>query len=53
MHRADPEEWRYVPDAHEPIISRELFDRVQEMFAERAEKFGAKMDASRETRERL
>ncbi len=53
MHRADPEEWRYVPDAHEPTISRELFDRVQEMFAERAEKFGAKMDASRETREKI
>ena len=44
MHRAPEEEWRYVPDAHEPIISQELFDKVQKMFADRAEKFKAKMD---------
>ncbi|MGN0735570.1 MAG: recombinase family protein [Anaerovoracaceae bacterium] len=44
MHRAPEEEWRYVLDAHEPIISQELFDKVQKMFADRAEKFKAKMD---------
>lgn len=51
MHRAPEEEWRYVPDAHEPIISQELFDKVQRMFAERAEKFKAKMDKNAPLRE--
>ena len=51
MHRAPEEEWRYVPDAHEPIISQELFDNVQKMFADRAEKFKAKMDENAPLRE--
>ena len=51
MHRAPEEEWRYVPDAHEPIISQELFDKVQKMFADRAEKFKAKMDENAPLRE--
>lgn len=51
MHRAPEEEWRYVPDAHEPIISKELFDKVQKMFADRAEKFKAKMDENAPLRE--
>lgn len=51
MHRAPEEEWRYVPDAHEPIISQELFDKVQKMFADRAEKFKAKMDENDPLRE--
>lgn len=51
MHRAPKEEWRYVPDAHEPIISQELFDKVQKMFADRAEKFKAKMDENAPLRE--
>ena len=42
MHRAPSEEWRYVPDAHEPIVSQELFDKVQKMFADRAEEFNRK-----------
>lgn len=51
MHRAPEDEWRYVPDAHEPIISQELFDKVQQMFADRAEKFKKKMDENAELRE--
>lgn len=51
MHRAPEQEWRYVPDAHEPIVSQELFDKVQKMFADRAEKFKAKMDENAPLRE--
>lgn len=51
MHRAPKEEWRYVPDAHEPIVSQELFDKVQKIFADRAEKFKAKMDENAPLRE--
>lgn len=51
MHRAPKEEWRYVPDAHEPIISQELFDKVQKMFADRAEKLKSKMDENAPLRE--
>jgi len=51
MHRAPEEEWRYVPDAHEPIISKELFDRVQKMFADRAKTFKEKMDKNAPLRE--
>lgn len=51
MHRAPEEEWRYVPDAHEPIISQELFDKVQKMFADRAKKFQKKMNENAPLRE--
>lgn len=51
MHRAPEDEWRYVPDAHESIISQELFDKVQQMFADRAEKFKKKMDENADLRE--
>lgn len=51
MHRAPMEEWRYVPDAHEPIISQELFDKVQQMFADRAKAFKEKMDENAPLRE--
>lgn len=51
MHRAPEEEWRYVPDAHEPIISQELFDKVQRMFADRVKTFKAKMDKNAPLRE--
>ncbi len=50
-HRAPEDEWRYVPDAHEPIISQELFDKIQQIFADRAEKFKKKMNENAELRE--
>ena len=51
MHRAPEEEWRYVPNAHEPIISQELFEKVQKMFADRAKKFQKKMNENAPLRE--
>lgn len=51
MHRAPEGEWRYVPDAHEAIVSQKLFDKVQHMFADRAEKFKRKMDENAPLRE--
>lgn len=51
MHRAPEEEWRYVHDAHEPIISQELFDKVQKMFADRAKKVQKKMNENAPLRE--
>jgi DNA invertase Pin-like site-specific DNA recombinase len=53
MHRAPEEEWRYVPDAHEPIVSRELFDKVQRIFADRAESYGRKVEKNAEAREKV
>lgn len=50
MHRADREEWRVLPDMHEPIVSRELYDRVQEIFEANAEHKRARMEASKEER---
>ena len=51
MHRAPADEWRYVPDAHEAIVSQELFNKVQQMFAERAKNFQKKMDETSPLRE--
>lgn len=51
MHRAPEEEWRYVHEAHEPIISQELFDKVQKMFADRAKKVQKKMNENAPLRE--
>lgn len=51
MHRASPEEWRIIPDAHEPIVSQELFDKVQDMFAARKDTYSKKCEVSKERRE--
>lgn len=51
MHRAPADEWRFVPDAHEAIVSQELFNKVQQMFAERAKNFQKKMDETAPLRE--
>ena len=32
MHRASKEEWRILEGMHEPIVSKELFDKVQDIF---------------------
>ncbi|WP_363138220.1 recombinase family protein [uncultured Anaerovibrio sp.] len=32
MHRALKEEWRVIKNAHAPIVSQELFDKVQDIF---------------------
>lgn len=38
---ADPQEWKYVYHAHEPIIEQELYDEVQKINALALEKRGA------------
>lgn len=38
-HNVKKEDRIYVPDTHEPIISRELFDKVQRIVAERKQTF--------------
>lgn len=52
-HRANPEEWRTIPDAHEAIISRELYDKVQEMFEARAKDMQERMDKHAPLREQI
>ena len=51
MHRATPDEWRIIPNAHEPIVSQELFDKVQEVFAARKASYSKKCKASKERRD--
>lgn len=52
-HRAKPDEWRTIPDAHEAIISRELYDKVQEMFEARAKDMQERMDKHAPLREQI
>lgn len=35
LHRTDTSEWKIFPDMHEPIISQELFEQVQDIFQKR------------------
>ena len=51
MHRATPDEWRIIPNAHEPIVSQELFDKVQEVFAARKASYSKKCKVSKERRD--
>ena len=48
-HRAKPDEWRIIPDAHEAIVSRELYDK----FDERAKEMKEKMDKHAPLREQI
>lgn len=50
-HRAAPEEWRVIPDVHEPLVSRELYDRVQERFERQKRHYHERLEAGRERRE--
>ena len=50
-HRTDRREWRILPDRHEPIISKELFDRVQEIMDARMEAYQRKKEETKEQRE--
>lgn len=52
-HRAKPDEWRIIPDAHEAIVSRELYDKVQALFDERAKEMKDKMDKHAPLREQI
>lgn len=53
MHRADPDEWRILPDMHEPIVSRELFDEVQKILDDRAELAKKKKAKTKEQRDSI
>lgn len=50
MHRASKEEWRIIPDMHKPIISQELYDKVQEIFARHKRTIEDKVAESKEFR---
>ena len=52
-HRAKPDEWRCIPDAHEAIVSQELFDRVQKIFDERSEMMQKKWAESKQVRDKI
>ena len=52
-HRAKPDEWRCIPDAHEAIVSQELFDRVQKIFDERSERMQKKWAESKQVRDKI
>lgn len=51
MHRASKDEWRIMPDMHEPIVSQELYDGVQEIFAKNKRVIADKTAESKELRE--
>lgn len=44
MHRADPKDWRIIRNAHEAIVSQELFDQVQEILNGNAKRMREKAD---------
>ena len=52
-HRAKPDEWRCIPDAHEAIVSQELFDTVQKIFDERSERMQKKWAESKQVRDKI
>ena len=52
-HRAKPDEWRCIPDAHEAIVSQELFDKVQKIFDERSERMQKKWAESKQVRVKI
>lgn len=53
IHRATPDEWRIIPDMHEPIVSKELFDKVQSIFEERSKVMAKKHAKTKEIRESI
>ena len=50
-HRGPKEEWRILEGMHEPIISKELFDRVQEIFDQNRKVVHEKYEANAVNRE--
>lgn len=51
VHRAPKEEWRILEGMHEPIVSQELFDRVQEIFEEHRKTIAEKYSKNEKNRE--
>lgn len=50
-HRAPKEEWRVLEGMHEPIVSKELFDKVQDIFDRNRNAFHEKYEANAVNRE--
>lgn len=48
-----PEQWHVFPDAHEPLVEREAFDKVQAIMDERARKWRETQDLTARDRERI
>ena len=53
IHRGKPEELRILPGMHEPLVSQELFDQVQAIFAEKKKDAGRKMEQSAGVRSKI
>ena len=51
MHRAPKEEWRILEGMHEPIVSKELFDKVQDIFEQNKKTVHEKYEANAKNRE--
>ena len=51
MHRAPKEEWRILEGMHEPIVSKELFDKVQDIFDQNRKIVHEKYEANAKNRE--
>lgn len=51
VHRAPKEEWRILEGMHEPIVSQELFDRVQGIFEEHRKTIAEKYSKNEKNRE--
>lgn len=47
QHRTDSSEWRVFRDMHEPIISWEQFDQIQDILREKSRKYKAKVTVSK------
>lgn len=45
-HRVAPDEWLVLPDKHEPIVSKELFEKVRSMLEERKREYKKKCERS-------
>ena len=52
-HRNPRDEWIILPDMHEPIVDRELYDKVQEIMSARKAEFKEKVKGSEEARSAL
>lgn len=50
-HRVPKEEWRILEGMHEPIVSKELFDKVQDIFDENRKVVREKYEANAKNRE--
>lgn len=48
-----PEQWHVFPDAHEPLVGREVFDKVQAIMDERARKWREAQALTAKDRERI